>query len=97
MARPFAREFGEPAKHNREDHHCQERADDGPSDADDGLLVADSHIAPGEDREQLAIGPEVAPVMPLGPAGSEDQQMAIVHCGYCQLLCCRDYAESRTE
>ena len=43
--------------------------DDRPGDADHRLLVADRDVAPGEDGEQLAIGPEVAPVMPLGPAG----------------------------
>jgi hypothetical protein len=73
----LARQFGEPAEHDRKHHHRQKRPDDGPSDADDDLLVADRDIAPGEDREELAIGPEVTPVMPLGPACFEDQEVAV--------------------
>ena len=68
-----ARQLGEPAEHDREDHHGQERPDHRPGDADDGLLVAHRDVAPGQDREQLAIGPEVAPIVALGAAGLEDE------------------------
>ena len=69
--------FGGQPGHLAEDHghddHRQERLDDGPGDADDGLLVADGDVAPGEDVEQLAVAPEVGPVLAVGPAGLEDQ------------------------
>ena len=51
VGRPrFARQLGDVAEHDREDHHGQERPDEGPGDADDGLLVAHRDVAPGEDQ-----------------------------------------------
>ena len=44
-----------------------------PGDADHRLLVAHRHVAPGQDLEQLAIAPEVAPVIALLAAGLDDQ------------------------
>ena len=68
-----ARQLREPAEDDREDHHGQERPDDRPGDADHGLLVAHGDVAPGEDREELAIVPEVRPVVALGAARLEDE------------------------
>ena len=55
---PIARQFGESAEQHREDHHGQDGADHRPRDPDDRLFVAHREVAPGEDREQLAVGPE---------------------------------------
>src|SRR3954454_25337577 len=62
-------------ENDRKDHHRQKRADHGPGGADHGLLVAYRDVAPGKDREQLAIGPDVAPVVTLGPARFEDEDL----------------------
>jgi hypothetical protein len=40
----FARQVREPAEYHGEYHHCQERPDDCPSNADDGLLIRPSLI-----------------------------------------------------
>lgn len=50
---------------------------DGPGHADDGLLVTHRNIAPGEDQEQLAVTPQIAPVVLLGAAGFEDKQRLV--------------------
>src|SRR6516164_1115526 len=42
-------------------------------------LVAHDDTASSEDREQLAISPDVAPIIPLGPPGFGGQQKAIGH------------------
>ena len=42
----------------------------GPGHADHRLLIAHGDIAPSEDREQLAIMPEIGPVVALGAPGS---------------------------
>src|SRR5512145_2326226 len=36
-----------------------------PGDADRGLLVAEGHVTPGVDGEQLAVMPKIAPVVTL--------------------------------
>src|SRR5205085_12273919 len=43
-----------------EDDHGHERTDEGPHHADGSLLVAQHHVAPGQEAEQLAIGPYFA-------------------------------------
>jgi hypothetical protein len=45
----------EQAKHD----HGEEGLDDGPGSAQDGLLVADGNVAPGQEKEQIAILPEI--------------------------------------
>ena len=47
-------------------NHC-------PDNADDGLLVSDEDVAPGEKVEQLAIAPEITPVVAFGAAGLDDE------------------------
>ena len=54
-------------------HQGEERAHDGPSDANHRLFVAHGDIAPSENGEQFAIVPKVGPVVPLGAAGFEDE------------------------
>jgi hypothetical protein len=63
------REFGNAAEDDGEYDGGEERPDDSPGDADDGLFVSDKDVAPGEEVEQLAVAPEVAPVVLLGAAG----------------------------
>ncbi len=41
---------------------------------DDRLLVSYGDVAPREDGEQLAIVPEVGPVVALGTSSFEDEQ-----------------------
>jgi hypothetical protein len=38
------------------------------------LFVADEDVAPREKVEELAIAPEVAPVLALGLAGADDEE-----------------------
>src|SRR5262249_22946955 len=66
------RQLGDFAEHEREHDHRDERPDQGPGDADDSLFVADEDVAPGEEIEQLAVPPKVAPVLALGAAGLDD-------------------------
>jgi hypothetical protein len=42
------------------------------------LHAADRSVAPGKDRKRLAISQKVAPVVPPGPAGFDDQQVRCV-------------------
>src|SRR5207245_2396637 len=60
------------AEHDHHDGDGHERTDHRPGDADRRLLVPDGDVPPGEEVEQLAVPPEVAPVLPLGPAGLDD-------------------------
>jgi hypothetical protein len=41
--------------------------------ADDRLLVAHGHVAPGQNGKQLAVVPQVAPIKPLRPAGLDNE------------------------
>ena len=52
---------------------CYERPKAGPQHAEDRLLVADEQVAPGQKIIQVAIPPQIAPVMGLGLAGLDDQ------------------------
>ena len=76
---PFGRQFGDPAEDDRENHHGEERSEQRPDDADGGLLVADEDVAPGEEVEELAVAPQVAPVVLLRPAGFDDERMCVGH------------------
>src|SRR3546814_7027481 len=59
-----------------EDHgeadHDQQRLQQCPGQSDEGLLVADRDIPPRQDKEQLAVAPEVAPVLLLCAARFDD-------------------------
>ena len=66
-------QLGNLAEHDGEHNRREQRPDDGPRHADDGLLVADGDIAPREDDEQLAVAPEVAPVVFLRATGFKNQ------------------------
>ena len=66
-------QFGQLAEYQREHQHGQQGPAQRPQDADDGLFVAHQDVAPGEEQEQLAIAPQVAPVVALGAAGFDDQ------------------------
>ena len=68
-----ARQLGELSENDGEDDHRQERADDCPRDPDDSLLISNSDVAPREDGEQLAIVPEVGPIVALGLSGFKDE------------------------
>src|SRR5262249_54968903 len=55
-----------------------ERLEDGPGGAEDGLLVADLDVAPGEEVEQFAVAPQLAEVdePPAGlPLDDRDRQI----------------------
>jgi hypothetical protein len=55
-------------KDHGEHQHGPERPEDGPGDADDGLLVAHQAVPPGQNVEELAIAPQAAPIILLGAA-----------------------------
>jgi len=69
---PFGGKLRELAEDDGEDDHGEQRADNAPGNADDCLLVADKHITPGEKVKQLAVPPEVGPVVALGASGFDD-------------------------
>src|SRR3546814_13449277 len=52
--------------------HDQQRLQQCPGQSDEGLLVADRDIPPRQDKEQLAVAPEVAPVLLLCAARFDD-------------------------
>src|SRR5262249_9664981 len=43
-----------------EDEHGEKGLQDDPSDADDGLLIADFNVAPHEEVQEFAVAPELA-------------------------------------
>ena len=49
-----------PVEDDGEDDHRQKRLQDRPRNAHDGLLVAHEDVAPGEEVEQLTVGPQLA-------------------------------------
>lgn len=55
-------------EHHRQNHHRQERSDDGPGRSGYRLLVANQDVSPGQEVEQLPVAPEVLPVLP-SPCG----------------------------
>src|SRR5258708_31275664 len=59
-------------ENDNEDNHGQKRAHNSPSDADQRLPVTYRDIAPGKDREQFAVAPEVAPVVALDSSCFQD-------------------------
>ena len=54
--------FAKAAEEDREHHHHHHGLDDGPGEAEHGLLVAHLDVAHGEHEEELAIGPELLEV-----------------------------------
>ena len=71
--RAVARKLGELAENDREDRHGQSRPHNRPDDADHGLLVTHRDVAPREDGEEFAIGPDIAPVVAFRSARFENQ------------------------
>ena len=67
------RQLGQFAEDDREHHHRQERADERPGGANHRLLVAYRDVAPSQDLKQFAVMPQIAPIVPLGAAGFNDQ------------------------
>ena len=65
-------QFCESAKNETENNHRQERAQNGPENPDDCLLVADQNVAPCQERKELAVAPKVRPVVALGFSGLDD-------------------------
>ncbi len=68
-------QLGDAAEDDGKDHHRQNRPDHRPGRADDRLLVAHRDIAPRQDVEQLAIAPQVAPVIALLEASLYDDHV----------------------
>jgi len=53
-------ELGEASEEESEDEHVEDGLQDDPEDADGGLFVADFDVAPDEEVEEFAIGPDFA-------------------------------------
>ena len=77
--RAFGRQFGDFAENEGEHHHRQKRPDQCPYQADDGLLVSDRHVAPGQHVKKLPVAPQVAPIVALGAAGFDDEDFFRLH------------------
>jgi hypothetical protein len=77
--RALGRHLGEFAENHGEHDHGQQRLDERPSQAYDGLLVAHSDIAPSEHEEQFPIPPKITPVMALGHARLDDEGVAHIN------------------
>ena len=58
-------EAGQFPEHQGQDDHRQERSNDGPGKARDGLFVADDEIAPAQVVKQMPRLPQVLPVPAL--------------------------------
>src|SRR6266536_4970658 len=56
---PIGRHLPEASKKDTEDHHRQERLNDGPGRAERGLFVTHLDVAPDKKVEQLAIFPKL--------------------------------------
>ena len=59
IRKPVRADVREPPEEDREDDHRQQRLQNGPGDAEQRLLVAHLDVAPDQEVEQLAIGPDV--------------------------------------
>src|SRR4029077_20361347 len=58
--------LGDPAKYDRKNYHGDKGAKDRPNHADGGLFVPNRKVSPSEYVEELAIAPEISPVVFLG-------------------------------
>jgi hypothetical protein len=67
--RAFSGKFGHFAEDDGENDHRQKWPNQGPSDADDSLFVANGNIAPGKYLKELSVVPEIAPIVFFGTAG----------------------------
>lgn len=65
-------QLGHFTEDDREDDHGEKGPNHCPGNADDGLLVANRNIPPGQDLEELPVTPEIAPVVFLGAARFDD-------------------------
>ena len=70
---------GDAPEDDGEHNHRQEWSNDGPQDADDGLLVSDRHVAPGQHVKKFPVAPQVAPIVALGAAGFDDEDFFRLH------------------
>ena len=70
---PFGRQFGDFAEHNGKCRHGQQWTENSPENADDGLLILDGHISPCQDEKQLAVAPEIFPVLAFSMSGFNDE------------------------
>src|SRR5690606_19099109 len=78
QARHVARHFTvEQPSDEGDDPLREQRPDHAPADADSGLLIAHQDIPPGQEAEQAAIGPQIAPVMASGGAGFKDDAVFV--------------------
>src|SRR5262249_22700393 len=59
------REFGDAAEDNGEGHHGKQEADHRPRDANRRLLVAHCQTELSQHAKQLAVAPQIAPVIAL--------------------------------
>lgn len=71
--RAFGRKFGDIAEHECKDDHSEQWAEYTPQYTDYGLLIPNFDVAPAKYVEQVAVTPEVGPVVFLCPAGFDDK------------------------
>ena len=64
--------LGQPAEDKREHQHREQRLKNRPGGAEQSLLVADLHVTPDQEIEEIAVAPEVEEVQPdPSPAGDD--------------------------
>ena len=51
-----------------------------PENPDDGLLVADGDITPGQNQKKFTVAPEIGPVVFLRAAGLNDEHRFLIVC-----------------
>src|SRR4029077_17752838 len=58
------------------------RANEGPDDTDSRLFVAHGNVTPRQDVHELAVAPDVAPIMLGGTPGLNDNSHRRAHAGW---------------
>src|SRR5262249_27519009 len=64
------------AKHDSENHHCEKWPHERPGNAYNGLFVTDRNVPPCKNCKQLAIVPNITPIVSFGPPRFEDEHIA---------------------
>src|SRR5262249_40595354 len=77
--RTFGGQLGDFAEHDCEHHHREKGPHQRPSQADDGLLIADRDVAPGQNVEEFAVTPQISPVVALSQPRLYDEDVGLIH------------------
>jgi hypothetical protein len=56
------RKSGYATEYHSQNHHEKQRPEDNPADSDYGLLVSNQDIPPSQEKQKLAVTPDITPV-----------------------------------